>query len=205
MKCCERPLVVDLDRTLITEDSFWSDTKFLIKHQALGFCYEGIKILFFHKGKGRWPFLKSRVAFLSGEIDYKINPEFFKFLQSEHKQRKCWLFTGSAAQNAFYISQKHQYFSKILASTNKTIMSASQKLIWLRENKINEFDYAGDKLGDFIIFKKSAICYVVNPSLALLLRLLLASKFKIKFFDVAINLKWLSHLVIRRHSKIKEH
>ena len=189
------PLLVDLDRTFLRHDVFWQDLWLAFRHRP----WKLLVAILLGVKHGRATMKISLARFNSANRqNYPLNPEFNNFLKQQQLKRcKIWLITGAVAQHAFAVSSKYGYFSKVLATTNRGIINPAAKLKWVASQKITEFDYAGDRLGDLLVFKKSRISYVVNPSFGLFLALLGQRSLRVQLFDCSRLIKFIKWLLPR--------
>ena len=158
-----RPLVVDLDGTLIRSD-------ILIES---GFAYLKTAPLRFYKpfvwlaGGGK-PALKAGLA-RATEVDVSVLPydaTVLEWLHEEHTAgRSLVLATASHERYARAISKHLGIFDKTFASNDSINLSSHNK----RDKLVAEygekgFDYAGNSHDDIAVWRSAERAYVVNPS-----------------------------------------
>ncbi len=157
-----RPLVIDLDGTLINSD--------LLEESAFAFLLKN-PLSFFKLLK--W--LKSGKANLKEKLAKKVkidvaslpyNQDVLDLIQEERKNgRKIILATASHKFYADQIAQHLQIFDEVLATEGKINLSSQNKCDALVE-KFGEknFDYVGNSCDDLAVWAKSNRAYAVNPS-----------------------------------------
>lgn len=155
----EPPLCVDLDGTLVKLDTL---------HQAVFLLIR------------RYPFtilklpgwIKRGRAFFKNEVMKKVildvsalpyNQKFIDFLHQEKKNgRKLILTTAANFRTAQAVADHLNIFDEILAS------SPTENLYGLKKqqailNKYQDYDYAGDSIGDLPVFNSARKKILVNP------------------------------------------
>lgn len=193
-------LVVDLDRTFLKQDTALSDFLFLLNHFSIAGKIK-LCICFFKYKRAYFKGLLARLKrLIHGLGPYKLNRDFHRFLLSNHGRRDMWLVTGANNLHAQAISSRYPYFSRVVASDNKTLITPAAKLAKLQQAGVVKFDYAGDRCGDMIIFKQSNMSYIVNPSFFLLVGCFFYRSLNITIFDVSFGLGWLA-LILAKTSK----
>ncbi len=157
-----RPLVVDLDGTLIFTDILYESLIQIFK-KNLFIIFK----LFFVALKGKASlkeFIGSKVNVNPATLPY--NAEFLKWLRNEYKTgRKLILSTGSDLRTANKIAKYLGIFHSVIASDgkkNNTGLTKSKTL----ESKYGRlgFDYAGNSYDDIFVWKKSKFSIIVNAS-----------------------------------------
>lgn len=160
-----RPLVVDLDGTLIHTDLLFEALLLLFKKNPLF-----IFVCFFWIFRGR-AYLKSKV-FSKIQIPYELLPfnhQLLEFLHSEHsKGRKLVLATASPTFAAKEIQKIHSIFNEVYGTENELNLKGNNKRQLL--NQIygeRNYDYIGNSESDLKIFASAYSSYLVNPTNAL--------------------------------------
>ena len=158
-----RPLVVDLDGTLIRSDVLIESGFAYLKASPHRF-YEPLLWLA-REGK---PGLKARLAGATN-VDVAVlpyNAAVLEWLKAERKSgRTLILATASHERYAQAISAHLGLFDKTFASNENVNLSAHKK----REKLVAEygekgFDYAGNSHDDIAVWQSANRAYVVNPS-----------------------------------------
>ena len=158
-----RPLVVDLDGTLIRSDVLIESGFAYLKASPHRF-YEPLLWLA-REGK---PGLKARLAGATN-VDVAVLPydaTVLEWLKAERKSgRTLILATASHERYAQAISAHLGLFDKTFASNENVNLSAHKK----REKLVAEygekgFDYAGNSHDDIAVWQSANRAYVVNPS-----------------------------------------
>ncbi len=156
-----KPLVVDLDGTLVKTDLFFEATfLFLFKHPLNIFRL----CLWLLKGKA---YCKAMVA-ASVDLNVAALPfqeEFLEFLKDEKaKGRRLVLATAANENYAFKIAEQVTVFDEVLASNENYNMAGSNKAAKLIELFGEKgFDYAGNAKVDGKVWGYSQNAIVVNP------------------------------------------
>lgn len=158
-----RPLVVDLDGTLIRSD--------LLIESAFGFFKSNpqdvlMPLIWLSKGKAH---LKTRLCEKSA-IDVSVLPYNQAVLEhiQKHKQQggKVVLATASHWRYAHQIAEHLQLFDQVFATDEQVNLSSTKK----RDKLVAEFgeqgfDYMGNSKDDLIIWQSAHHAYLVNPEL----------------------------------------
>ncbi len=162
----ERPLVVDLDGTLIKSDLLVEAFATLLSTAPL----RGPAVLA-ELGRGRAAF-KARVAgAVSLDLDnLPLNPELMAYLRAEHARgRRLFLATAAHESLAHAMAQRIGLFEGVFASDDRTNMKGATKARMLREAfGHGGFDYAGDTNADLPVWEEAGGVVVVNAAPALL-------------------------------------
>ncbi|CAD6524406.1 UbiA family prenyltransferase [Paraburkholderia metrosideri] len=158
-----RPLVVDLDGTLIRSDVLIESGFAYLKTAPLRFY----KPLLWLAGGGK-PALKAGLAHAT-DVDVSVLPydvTVLEWLREEHTAgRFLVLATASHERYAHAISEHLGIFDKTFASNDSINLSSHNK----REKLVAEygekgFDYAGNSRDDIAVWRSAERAYVVNPS-----------------------------------------
>jgi 4-hydroxybenzoate polyprenyltransferase len=158
-----RPLVVDLDGTLIRSDVLIESGFAYLKSTPHRFYQPLVWLL-----RGGKPALKAGLA-ASTDVDVTVLPydaAVLGWLESEHAAgRRIVLATASHERYARAIADHLGLFEDTFASTESVNLSSHRK----REKLVAEygeknFDYAGNSLDDLAVWQSAAHAYVVNPS-----------------------------------------
>lgn len=161
----ERPLVVDLDGTLIKSDLLVEAFSTLLSTAPL----RGVAALGALAG-GRAAF-KARVA-TDVTLDFNhlpLNPELMAFLRAEHARgRRLFLATAAYEGQARAMADRIGLFEGVFASDGQTNLKGAAKARVLCEAfGRGGFDYAGDATADLAIWKDACKVVVVNAAPAL--------------------------------------
>lgn len=157
-----RPLVVDLDGTLIKTDLLIESFLLLLRKNLLYLFLAPIWLL---RGKA---YFKAEIA-RRVDIDIKLlpyNQEFLAYLREQHANgRELWLATASNVKYADAVALHIDLFSKVLSSSAQVNLSGAKKktvLVQLCGEK--GFDYAGNAVIDVAVWKSAANAIVVNAA-----------------------------------------
>ncbi len=161
-----RPLVIDLDGTLINSD--------LLEESAFAFLLRSplsiFKLL-------KW--LKSGKATLKEKLAKKVkidiaslpyNQDVLKLIDEARQQgQKIILATASHKFYADQIAQHLQIFDEVLATQGKFNLRSKNKCdILVKKFGEKNFDYVGNSCDDLAVWAKANHAYAVNPSHRLL-------------------------------------
>ena len=156
------PLVVDLDGTLINTDLlFESANQFITRHPF------HLAALFGWLAEGK-VHLKTKLA-QNYSIDAKCLPynhQLISWLLEQHQLgRKIILATASHKILAQAVANHLEFFDEVLASEGDINLKANQKRSLLT-SKYGErgFDYIGNDVADFPVWKSANAAYVVSSS-----------------------------------------
>lgn len=160
-----RPLVVDLDGTLLRSD--------LLIESALGYLRRGI-VASFHllpwlvKGKSALKeALASRVELAVELLPY--NQEVVAFIRQEKNRRTIVLATASHSIYAERVAEHLGLFDRVIATTSDVNMSAEAKRDRLvREFGRKGFDYIGNANADLAIWEAAGEAYLADPETGVL-------------------------------------
>lgn len=195
-----KPVIVDLDGTLIKSDTLLECFMALLKGNLLAIFLLPFWLL---KGKAN---LKSRIA-ERVEIDVTLLPynhdvvDYIKSMRS--LGHRCYLATGASAKVAEQVSNHVGLFDGIFSSTEETNLTGSRKAALLHEQfGAGNYIYLGNHRVDLAIWKDAAEAVVVSNSHSLVAR---ARKVNSKVSQIAVSsatLKtWLK--AIRVHQWVK--
>ncbi|MDG3086931.1 NIF family HAD-type phosphatase [Vibrio hannami] len=158
----KKPLVVDLDGTLIKTDIL---VETLLKYFKLNiFNIFRFLIIVFRGGKSA---IKSEIA-RSVDIDVSIlpyNEDVLAYIRSQKSEgRKVVLATATNEKYANQIAKYLDIFDDVFSSDEKTNLASSvkaEKLVSIYGAK--GFDYVGNSMADIKVWKASDQSIVVNP------------------------------------------
>jgi 4-hydroxybenzoate polyprenyltransferase len=156
-----RPLVVDLDSTLIRSDLLVESTFGLLKQNIL---FVFLIPLWLLKGKAHLKHeIAARVDIDAGLLPY--HDEFLDFLKAEHGTgRRLVLATASNEKYAEAIALNLSIFHDVLASNPTVNLSGRRKLERLQECFGDRgFDYAGNAMVDLPLWGAAHSALLVNP------------------------------------------
>lgn len=194
------PLVVDLDGTLITIDTFQEACVQLLREQPHKFL-----LLPFWMLRGR-AYAKKRVhSIVEKPVDMLPSHELFlEFLKAEHARgRTLVLATASDESIAKKIAKKFGIFSDVLASDGGTNLKSKKKAaLLLSKYGEKKFDYAGNSSADLAVWKHARKAIIVSPSPGLVRRAHRIADVSEVFTNQAT---WLQALIkaIRPHQIVK--
>jgi hypothetical protein len=156
-----RPLVLDLDGTLLRTDTFHEMMAHVLRKKPWVLC-----LLPFWLWKSR-AYAKVRLAEHAtlDPTSLPYNSALLAFAQAEAKKgRPLLLVTGSNQQVAESIAAHFGFFQEVIGSDEKTNMTGlkKQQALLMRFGP-NGFDYAGDSLIDHHVWQVCAKALVVHP------------------------------------------
>ncbi|MEM0955623.1 MAG: UbiA family prenyltransferase [Pseudomonadota bacterium] len=157
----QRPLVVDLDGTLVRSDLLVESAFSLLKRKPLALF---AMLLWTLKGRA---FLKQEIA-RRVELDCALLPfheEFLQFLRAESQAgRTLVLATASDAKIATAVAEFLGLFKQVLASDGSLNLSGQHKRLALEQAFGAEgFDYAANAQVDLSIWAAAESALLVNP------------------------------------------
>ncbi|MFW6278369.1 MAG: UbiA family prenyltransferase [Halorhodospira sp.] len=157
-----RPLVIDLDGTLLDTDLLFECAFAYLRLNPLGVL---TLLIWLFRGKAH---LKARLA-EAVDLDLEnlpFNPALLQHLEAERRQgRSLWLATASDHLLAECIAQQLGVFDGVLATRDGDNLSGHRKREVLQE-QFGEggFDYAGNERRDLPVWAIAAKAWAVNPS-----------------------------------------
>jgi len=156
-----RPLVVDLDGTLIRTDLLVESVFALLRHNIF---FMFLLPMWLFRGKAH---LKHQIA-SRVDMDARLLPyhdEFLDYLKAEHATgRSLMLATASNEKYAEAIALELGIFQEALASNATVNLSGRRKLERLRELFGNHgFDYAANAMVDLPLWEAAQSAVLVNP------------------------------------------
>ena len=160
-----RPLVVDLDGTLIHTDMLHESVIRLLRDQP-----HLILMFPFWLLKGKAAFKKALSAHTQFDSEsLPFNGELIEWLKAQKLQgRKIILCTASDQSTADAVAMELGIFDEVLASNGHTNLAGKNKAIALTERYGNKgFDYVGNASTDLAVWRYAQEAIVVNGSKAL--------------------------------------
>jgi len=160
-----RPLVVDLDGTLLRSDVLIESGFCYLKASPFR-CFTPLTWLI----RGGKPVLKSQLA-AETDLDVSVlpfDPQIVEWLKDERASgRTIVLATASHAKYAHAIAQHLELFDEVLATNDQINLSAHRK----RDRLVarfgeHGFDYAGNSRDDLPVWRAAKRAYVVNAPAA---------------------------------------
>jgi len=165
----KRPLFVDMDGTLVRNDTLLEGLLEYLKHNPLRVCLVLIWVL---RGKN---FFKNAISIRQrlepGQLAY--NPDFFTYLTKEKASgRQLILVTGAPQVYAQSVGEHFGIFSEIHGSTDLFDLTGTRKLTYIRKliGAETPFDYAGNSWVDLAVWKGADSAIVVNSAPSLVQR-----------------------------------
>ncbi|MAD91464.1 MAG: hypothetical protein CMQ54_01890 [Gammaproteobacteria bacterium] len=185
-----RPLIVDLDGTLVKTDTLLeSVVKLLIKNPLCLFCLP----LWVLSGK---VYLKRKIA-EKVRLSFKFMPfnlVFVDFLRSEkNKGRKIILATGAHQSIANEVAEELELFDDVFGTDEINLTGKNKADFLVKNYGSHGFDYAGDSLKDLHVWSVSMVAIAVNTSSDVVRKLKSLS-------PENLNLKFSLSEVPRRHN-----
>ena len=162
------PLVVDLDGTLIKTDLlFESANQFITQHPfRLATLFKWLI-----QGKAH---LKAQLAknYAIDSITLPYNNNLISWLSKEHQQgRKIILATASHKILAEAVANHLGFFDEVLATEGDINLKANHKRdLLIKKYGEQGFDYIGNDLADFPVWKSANVSYVISSSHAFIKR-----------------------------------
>jgi phosphoserine phosphatase len=156
------PLCVDLDGTLIKNDTFFTILKSLLYRNPGYLPLVGLWIL-----RGR-AYLKQEVAKRTTLDPAKLpySSTFLSFLREEYQRgRKLVLVTAMDRRIAEQVAAYVGIFSEVLASDGRRNLKSYNKRDMLNQRfGEKQYDYAGNERADLVVWKAARYALVVNAS-----------------------------------------
>lgn len=158
-----RPLIVDLDGTLIKTDLLLENISYFIKKNILRCAY-----IFYWLIQGI-PYLKARCARNTAWLDpasLPYNAPLISWLkQQKSKGRRLVLATGSHQLLATPVAEYLGLFSDVMATSgNINLTSKNKRDVLLRHFGTDGFDYVGNSRADVPVWEASTVSHVVSSS-----------------------------------------
>ena len=164
-----RPLCVDLDGTLVKNDTLMDSLLLLVRSRPLAALQFPLWLL---RGKAA---VKAEVgARVSLDVRHlPYNRSLIEYLEVERGEgRKLYLATGADQQLAERVAAHLGLFEGVLASDGKTNLTAHNKLDGLRRTFGDEgYDYIGNASPDLPLLEHAGTAMIANPAPALRARL----------------------------------
>ena len=162
------PLVVDLDGTLIKTDLFFESISQFITRHPLRF---GSILKWLSKGRSQLKFqLALNYKFDASSLPY--NRKLISWLSEQHLLgRKIVLATAAHKILAQGVANHLRFFDEVLATEGKINLKANNKRdLLVAKYGERGFDYIGNDIADFTVWKASNAAYVVSSSTAFIER-----------------------------------
>jgi 4-hydroxybenzoate polyprenyltransferase/phosphoserine phosphatase len=158
-----RPLVVDLDGTLIKTDLLLESVSYFIRTNLLRCVY-----VFYWLLQGM-PYLKARCARSTSWLDPASLPYNTQLVSWLQQQKACGrtlvLATGSYHLLATPVAEHLDLFSEVMATNDVINLTSKNKRDALLERfGVTGFDYIGNSRADIPVWKASTVSYVVSSS-----------------------------------------
>jgi len=164
-----RPLCVDLDGTLVKNDTLMDSLLLLVRTRPASAVRVPLWLL---RGKAA---LKAEVSarVVLDERHLPYNRRLVEYLDAERGDgRKLYLATGADRQLATRIANHLGIFEGVLASDGRTNLTAGNKLDGLRQTFGEEgYDYIGNAGPDLPLLEHAGAAMLANPTPALRARL----------------------------------
>lgn len=155
-------LFVDLDGTLVKQDSFWLTVRHLARRAPL---YTLLAFLQLPKGRAHVKSLLAR-RWVPGIAALEVNAEVRRFIEEEkHKGRTIVLATAADSAIAAHVCRELPLFTQWLASNGRINLSRYEKLKAIHSLCGGAlFDYIGDSRADIPILRSARNGYWVSPA-----------------------------------------
>ena len=160
-----RPLVVDMDGTLIYTDLLHESALRLLREKPLKVCMLPIKL---GEGKARLKqYLAQNTELMPETLPY--NQQLLQWLREERdKGRRLILCTASNQKFAHQVAEFLDLFDEVIASDASTNVKGKNKAQVLCDRfGPGEFDYAGDSFADLPVWECAGQAIVVNATASL--------------------------------------
>jgi len=163
------PLYVDLDGTLIRQDSLHESILAVIKRHPLIIFKMLVWVLY-----GKAHFKHQLAAWVQpDDLEPIVNPEFVAWLAQQHQQnRPIYLATATESNMAQRMAERFDLFSGVIATSHssqesKQVNLAGQNKLHaiqrhMEERGFNVFDYAGNSKVDWPIWMQAKQVIAVN-------------------------------------------
>ena len=164
-----RPLCVDLDGTLVKNDTLMDSLLLLVRTRPVTALRAPLWLL---RGKAALKAeVSARVALDERHLPY--NRRLMEYLDAERGEgRKLYLATGADRQLAGRVANHLGIFEGVLASDGRTNLTSGNKLDGLREAFGDEgYDYIGNAAPDLPLLQHAGAAMLANPAPALRARL----------------------------------
>jgi len=163
MTSITRPLVVDLDGTLIKTDLLLENISYFIKKNILRCAY-----IFYWLIQGM-PYLKEKCARSTSWLDpasLPYNAPLVSWLEQQKAEgRTLVLATGSHQLLATPVAEHLGLFNEVMATNGHINLTSENKRDALLERfGTDGFDYIGNSHADVPVWKASTVSYVVSSS-----------------------------------------
>ena len=157
------PLVIDLDGTLIKNDTVIESIIKSINSNILNI----IKIFLFYFNKKKLKIFLEKFSLSISEI--KFNNNIIQLIDSNYKKKKMILCTGASSTQSKIIYDHLDKFDSYFSSTKDLNLVGKNKMNFLLDiYGNNNFDYVGNSFTDIYIWRKSRKIYYAGTSILLL-------------------------------------
>lgn len=160
------PLVIDLDGTLIPQDSLEESVTYLVWNNPLGLV-QAIWALLNHGKAAFKDAVAQRVHFPASTIFY--NQSVLDFIKQEKQHRKLILATGANQAVADAVAKHLNLFDDVIASSAVHNIARGEKKLAALQQVIGHgstFDYIGNSHADIPMWKAAEKRYVVTPTVS---------------------------------------
>lgn len=162
----DKPLIVDLDGSLIHSDSLLESLMLLLKQHFFSMFFLPFWLF---KGKA---YFKQRINQLA-PLDAKTLPynvDVLDFVRAQKAAgRSCYLATGSVLATAEAVNEYLQLFDEVFASDGQNNLTGSKKAALLNQRfGVGEYDYLGNHAVDLKIWQDCNQAIVVSAGDSLL-------------------------------------
>lgn len=195
-----KPLVVDLDGTLLQGDMLFESLLLFCKYNPLRFFLS----LFWLLTRGK-AYLKQRLAARAKIAVHALpyNLELLAFLRDEKKNgRKIILATASAKIYADEIASHLDLFHEVIASEDTNLSAHNKKQALIQRYQEKGFDYIGNSADDLVVWSSANRAIAVNPDFGIRKRVTkMANLDKVIHPKTSIIYSWIKAL--RLHQWLK--
>jgi 4-hydroxybenzoate polyprenyltransferase len=155
-----RPIVVDLDGTLVKTDMLVENLFLFLKTFPFRFF-----LIFFWLVKGKAALKRNLAdAILPPVIDLPYNQDLLKWLEIQKLQgTSLVLATASDLRIANAVASHLNIFSQVLGTEFRNLSSNAKRNALVERYGERGFDYVGNSKADIAVWKSSEKIYVVNP------------------------------------------
>jgi len=157
-----RPIAVDLDGTLLRQDS----TNWLMSYMARKHPMLLSSLMVSKLGMGLAAFKWALYSFRSPPADLELNTALVQWLKTQKAQSRPLILISASPE--FYVRSQAErlngLFDDVIGSTQTLNLRAHAKADYLcGQYGFRNFDYIGNSVADVPVWKAAATAYTVNP------------------------------------------
>ena len=157
-----RPLVVDLDGTLVKSDTLVDSLLVMARTRPLRFL--GLPRRLLHGKAAFKAYVAQQVALDVAHLPY--NRQLLAFLTEERARgRALYLATGADGRLAGRVAEHLGIFTGVLASDGLINLTGNHKLAALRSRLgVGDFDYVGNETADLPLLERAGLAVAVGDA-----------------------------------------